>query len=621
MLVRSQNSLTREEIAKLTAATVDLLAEAADSHIAQLRPLPAADPFDEPAVMTAMMGGLEAAAQSSLERCDLAAAVVPALAMASAVLGRTDFNAADEGRLARAHLHGIAEGARAAAADFETLAARRPPATPFVILEEGELDAREREHLLATLNDLKQGTARVSPRAPAGVLPRLDPAILADLERAAAGLPVCRGGGNCEVPSPSETLTGLAPGPKLINAAMPASELWVRFTAHKLSNRDWRAEESKASESTLGLVISILGDHPARHYGAAAIAELRQVFQRLPAKYGQAQPWVDLYAREGARAVAAQSAELPLERTTDKTWNKHFSRLKAFFAYAASPLGLAMAAGTPNPCDGLFIALDKDTLSWEQNWERRRCYTTTEMTALFTAPKFTGAASASRWRTPGPSIVRDHRFWLTIIAFLHGNRREEPALLKVKHVRGLGPGELPYFDLFDRDLRPLLKDSGSPREIPFHRFMAPLGFLEARILHRDPEERIFPDAGSAAEIGGDTGPFGQWFRQFRLACGVDDDALDLHSSRHTVFNRLKEAGVPISHIEALIGHDTNGRRSAFAAYDRKMRIEVLKAAIDKLDVPLDVAAIMAAVKRSDAINPGFAWPDLKGPFKWSRKNL
>ena len=609
MLVRSNASLAREDIAAVTKATLDEIQDAVDVQAAMLRPGPADDPFHEPAMMAAAMAGMACAARSCLQRCDVEPAVAPAVATATAVLGRDGFGRVDQSRLARARLEGIVQGAEQAEQTFAALAKGRP-STLLKILSEDELDITPAPDWMAAVLATKKGQS-------IDHLIDLDAGETLDsFPDPGTALSPLRG----NMPTASIVLPAAAiDSAGSINLDAPVSELWEKFVAHKASGRHWRKEEARASNSTLQLLIAYHGDKPARSFSAIDIGEFRSMYQGLPAKYGQANPWVAIYREEGPRAVVEKSKNLKLDRTTDKSWNKLYSRLSEFFVFAGGPFGQALPPGASNPCAGLFISLDKNALTWGQDWERRRCYTSAEMEKLFSAAKFVGSASASRWRISGNLVTRDHRFWLTLIAFLHGNRREEPALLQVKHVRGLGPREIPYFDFYDKELRPLLKDSGSPRELPLHKILLALGFLEARVHGRHPEERLFPDAETTAEIAGDAGPFGQWFRQFRIFCGVDDPELDFHSTRHTFLNYLKTAGVPIAHIEALIGHDTHGRNSAFAHYDRPMRLKILRKAVDKMNVPIDVAAIMIAVKRSDALDPSAAWPDLNGPNTWARK--
>ena len=101
----------------------------------------------------------------------------------------------------------------------------------------------------------------------------------------------------------------------------------------------------------------------------------------------------------------------------------------------------------------------------------------------------------------------------------------------------------------------------------------------------------------------DAEPFGSWFGLFRKHFGVTDPRLDFHSWRHNAETRLLRAGVPQSHVEELIGHESDSRRSEMSAiYNQGMSIQVLKESIDRLELPINIEALNDAVTRSDAVD-------------------
>ena len=224
-----------------------------------------------------------------------------------------------------------------------------------------------------------------------------------------------------------------------------------------------------------------------------------------------------------------------------------------------------------------------------------------------------GAKSGHYWKQTGSLVTRDHRYWLPLIGALHGNRREEPTLLQVKHVRRTATG-IVYFNWTAPELFCGLKDVGSPRDVPLHLNILRLGFMEARVDGRDPEAPLFPEAVSFGMMGRNAEPFGSWFGLFRKHCGILDPRLDFHSWRHTAETRLLRAGVPQSHVDEILGHESEGRRSEMSAvYNHGMSIELLKDSVDKLSLPIDIEALIDAVERSDAVDRSAAWPDLSDP--------
>ena len=407
----------------------------------------------------------------------------------------------------------------------------------------------------------------------------------------------------------------------LVNADQLLSKVWNEFGDYKVEQREWKIEEKIAARSVLRLLVDVVGDLPLGAYTGRDMRRVRTTFLALPAKYAQQQPWRDIYNEKGPSAVVEASRTATLQRTTTKSWNKVYGRAFGVFEYAKTGLALALAPTAPNPCEGLFIAPSRNSkkLTRAQKDERRRVFSSDELEQLFNAPKMVGAASASRWKDAGALVVRDHRYWLLPIGFLHGTRREEPVVLKVKHVKKCPVTSIWYFDFEDPEVCEQLKATGSPRLVPLHHVLLDLGFLEARVFGRDSEERLFPEAETTAEIGGDAGPFGQWFLRFRRSLGVNDPRADFHAARTTAMNLLEEAGVARAIIEALCGWESTERRSTLDEYKRPKKLQVLKDAVDKIEMPIDVSAYAVAVTRSDSIDRRAAWPEFDAPRKWAAK--
>ena len=212
-------------------------------------------------------------------------------------------------------------------------------------------------------------------------------------------------------------------------------------------------------------------------------------------------------------------------------------------------------------------------------------------------------------------MIPDHRYWITLIGFLHGMRREEPIVLRVRHVKQKAGAW--YFDLLDEEVVPRLKDIGSPRHVPLHKDLLDLGFIDARVAGRMPQSPLFPEAVSHSEIARHGSPFGKWFLNFRRFHGVNDPKLDFHSVRHTVISRLLDAGVPENHVEEICGNEGAGRRSEIAAYDHGRLLGILKDAIDRLAIPIDVSVLNSTRKASQKLHGSYciAQGELARPVK------
>lgn len=396
--------------------------------------------------------------------------------------------------------------------------------------------------------------------------------------------------------------------PVLKRSGTVMTELWDAFTSSKITGLEWRKTEVDAARTSMKLWISALGDSSLEQYSPADVEEFRTIFLGLPYDYYHSSAWKKTYETRGIKEVFERSRSVECERTTPKTWNKHLSRISELYKWA-SKQGEALPADAKSPCEGFFISIPKKRRGRRGlTSEARRPYTNEEIAALLNTPTFLGSRSYTRWKFPGELVFRDHRYWLVLIGLLHGMRREEPALLKVKHVK-LDHGVW-HFNLLDGELRDQLKAIGSPRLVPLHKCLLDLGFVEARVAGRNPEARLFPDAVSNSIRGRRADPFGKWFLNFRRHFGLRDEKLDFHSFRHTVATALLNAGVPKAYVEELCGHEGDARESVLAVYDHGRILTDLKLYIDKFSPPVDVEALNEARRRSDLLNRSAAWPRL-----------
>jgi integrase len=394
------------------------------------------------------------------------------------------------------------------------------------------------------------------------------------------------------------------------NCDKKISELWDAFCESKVIGGGWRGNERISARTTIKLWIGIAGDRRIDDYSVLDVERFRTIFRNMPGDYYHNKVWKKVFAEKGYVGLSQAPKDDKCEMTKTKTWNKHASRLNEFWKWAAGK-GVALKAGRTSIFEGFFIEIKKSKLSKKLSAALREQFEEEEIRRIFVTPTFLGCKSRSRWKKPGHFVFRDHRYWMTLIGFLQGMRREEPLLLKVKHVKR--QDGIWYFDLMDAALASQLKDIGSPRLIPLHVALLELGFIEARVDRRGPDEELFPEAVSHAELSRRGGPFGKWFLLFRRSCGVDRDKLDFHSCRHTVITRLLDAGVPESHVEELCGHEGAERRSEMATYDHGSYLKTLKAAIDRLAIPIDIGRLKAAVQNSNCVDFTAANPPLNDP--------
>ena len=387
---------------------------------------------------------------------------------------------------------------------------------------------------------------------------------------------------------------------------LPVRDLWDGFCDSKIDGGEWKSAEKVAARSTLKLWLQSEGEQPISAYRTTNVEHFRKVLRGLPDDYYHNKKWRSVFDGQGTLALFEAAKAADCARMSPKTFNKHLSRLNEFWKWAAGK-GDALPSGSPSIFSGSFVKVQKNRIGRRLRLELRRKFEEEEIATLLTSPTFLGARSARDWKTKGTLVVPDHRYWITLIGLLHGMRREEPIVLKVRHVQQ--KDGIWYFDLLDDEVVPLLKDVGSPRHVPLHKALLDLGFIAARVTGRGLESALFPEAVSHSEIARHGDPFGKWFLHFRRFHGVDDPKLDFHSVRHTVISRLLDAGVPENHVEEICGHEGAGRRSEIASYDHGRLLGILKLAIDRLVIPIDVAGLVSAWTASERIHGRYRVPD------------
>ena len=406
---------------------------------------------------------------------------------------------------------------------------------------------------------------------------------------------------------PRSTLGAISPEPqKAARSDLPVRDLWDAFCDSKIDGDEWKSAEKVAARSTLKLWLQGEGEQPISAYRVTHVEHFRKVLRGLPDDYYHNKLWRSIFDGQGTLALFEAAKAADCARMSPKTFNKHLSRLNEFWKWAAGK-GEALPTGSPSIFAGSFVKVQKNRIGRRLRLELRRKFEEEEIATLLASPTFLGARSARDWKTEGTLVVPDHRYWVTLIGLLHGMRREEPIVLKVRHVKQ--KDGIWYFDLLDDEVVPLLKDVGSPRHVPLHKALLDLGFIDARVVGRRPESALFPEAVSHSEIARHGDPFGKWFLHFRRFHGVDDPKLDFHSVRHTVISRLLDAGVPENHVEEICGHEGAGRRSEIASYDHGRLLGILKLAIDRLAIPIDVPALMSARTASERIHGRYRVPD------------
>lgn len=389
------------------------------------------------------------------------------------------------------------------------------------------------------------------------------------------------------------------------------SEVWPIFLNDAVEKK--RIDEAQAiqGKSTYKLLIEFWGDVPLDQVKRPHVTNLIRQLQKLPSQYIRGE--FGRMLKDGCsfthiiELAAALDQGKPhdekIPKLKGKTINRHLSLFNLLWEYGID--NGAIAAGSETPTKGLFLPVDGGDEEEEGSLMRekgaRDMWEPAHLKTLFALPFFVGCRSDRDRLTIGNCIPRTPLWWGVIIAAHQGMRREEIFQLRVRHVVRDEETGIWYFDLkTDKTLKlkgDKRRDKPSRRFVPLHGNLLRLGFLAARVEGRDPDERLFPEiSADNAQRSWGAAP-GRRFSDFKSAAGFPSE-LDFHAFRHSVCTLLYRAIDNVAHAEEFVGHASAARKSTFRVYNKGQTLTALKADIDKLDIPIDVDRILAAIAKA-----------------------
>ncbi len=211
----------------------------------------------------------------------------------------------------------------------------------------------------------------------------------------------------------------------------------------------------------------------------------------------------------------------------------------------------------------------------------RSSFNAVQLTAIFTAPIFSGCKNDGRgFRTPGNRVVKRSRYWVPLIGLCTGMRESEILRLRASQVKRSNGG-IDFIDLS----KEVGKNKFSRREVPIHSLLLKAGFLKfvdsKRVLKDD---ALFPEVPIGAD-GTQTSIFSKRFATFLKGCGIKGIDMEtcFHMFRHTLKDALDRGQVPESYIEAIQGWSREMKMSR--SYGDGMDADTLKPWIEAAKFP------------------------------------
>jgi hypothetical protein len=352
---------------------------------------------------------------------------------------------------------------------------------------------------------------------------------------------------------------------------------WKEFEQHKIDNREWKEDTGANAEGSKNIFDKILPAATVAQLTATAlVSDFKTKLLLLPRNYARGKR-----RKMSAEKLLAEGRRLPESgRIESATVNKHITNLGEYWSYLV--VKKKIPADIPNPFLGLHIPLPKGRrarnkrLNWPATLEKK----------LFESPLFAGCSSIHRRALLGADIHRDALFWNPLLARTMGTRENETCDARVGDIKfeDTDEGRIAYLEITDG------KDSGSPRDVPLADLVLGMGFLEQRVIGRNPSEPLFPELLPQGPGKRRSAAFTDRFSYYRRAIKIYQPRIDFHSFRGNVETDLKNmAGISLAWIDELIGHESVVRRSEGERYTKRILLPILRRLVNSIQINADLS--------------------------------
>lgn len=285
----------------------------------------------------------------------------------------------------------------------------------------------------------------------------------------------------------------------------------------------------------------LVGDVPLARIDRELVGQYRALLVRLPRSGAGIRSMLAL-----EKIKVADQKELPLIGAA--TVRNKIRALSSVLSYA-----VRMQWMSENPVieGGIGRAVTRAASRRGAARKQRNHYDQAELAAIFGSPAF----SDPTWRWPSADYGRAW-YWLPVLMYYTGARREEIAQLWVRDVR-FGDGQIPHLSILnaesDEDNGRTVKTAASRRLIPLHRDLKRLGFFEY-VQTLDAGGQLFPKLrrSPSGYFGANFGK--RWAQYLRETVKLASPANPSHGFRHTFKTLSRLTGIPEDVGDAISGH-------------------------------------------------------------------
>ena len=341
---------------------------------------------------------------------------------------------------------------------------------------------------------------------------------------------------------------------------------------------DWTGKTLKDNVRVLNWLSELVGaDTKISNVVKGHVDAFRDLVMTVPANFQKKKKFA------GMTTLQAAAASEEKDRLSLKTADKYMKTMKSFLNWCAEEEYVTKVPG------------GKVSVPYKGGSETpREPFSKSQLQSLFSSPLYTGHSTPSRRSTPGDLVIKDAFYWVPLIGLYSGMRLGE--ILQMHKADVIQEEGIWFFNvvtttedneqiLYD-DVKSLKTDQ-SRRRVPVHPKLIELGFLEflnERKREKSGGLRIFNEEKKGAD-GYHSHNFSKKFSRYLTAIKIKTKAIVFHSFRHNFKDAMREAEIPDSHQDALMGH-IDGKQ-AKNIYGHGLSLKQLAKNLEKIKYPVD----------------------------------
>lgn len=349
------------------------------------------------------------------------------------------------------------------------------------------------------------------------------------------------------VAPPARFVDTPSPPPATKSMGLKASEFFSRYVQRRMEESEdrWTEQTRLQNEMTFRLFAEFTNDAPIGTADEETIVSFKDSLRAFPRNWGQNPKYRGLSIKAVLR-LADKEDPRKLKRISKKTINRHISALGGAFSDAKRRV--EWRGG--NPCATLLEKKGRKA-SGNTN-DTRRPYLGDELTQLFRAPIWTGCQSEYFWNKPGKIILKDHRYFIPIIALFSGMREDEICKLCTDDLRQVRSHWA--ISVVENEFG-RLKEESSIRLIPVHPVIEESGFIAyVKQMKERGRVHLWPKLKPGGPDKKYSHNYQKQFAMTKRAADLSDKGLTFHSIRHNVSLAMKDAGIDLAIREGILGH-------------------------------------------------------------------